>query len=404
VSDGQILITGANLVLPDTMLRGDLLIKDHQIEQIISERQGYIETGNDLQVIKAEGMYLLPGMIDLHSDAIEKEIAPRSQAYFPINSSFYELEKKVVASGITTIYHSLSLGGETNIGVRNDATVVEIIENINRNSSFRSMINNLVHLRYEVSHLTGLEIVRKMLKQRKMQLLSFMDHTPGQGQFAVLGSYEEYMMRNYGLTEEEVLSIVKKVKSRQKQVDVVALKKIADLAKQQGITLASHDDDTEDKINVMRNLGVTVSEFPINLETAQYAKSRGFHVVVGAPNVVRGGSHSNNLKALDAIKAGVADILCSDYYPPAMSAAVFRLAEEGMDLPSAVRMVSLNPAKALGLDQQYGSIEVGKQADLVLVELYQGHPFIRKTLVGGKVVYQTEYQQKNVEVSRLISS
>ncbi|TBV80124.1 MAG: hypothetical protein EYX74_06250 [Desulfobulbaceae bacterium] len=121
--------------------------------------------------------------------------------------------------------------------------------------------------------------------------------------------------------------------------------------------------------------------------------SKNLHVAVGAPNAVRGSSHENNLRAIDAIQDGVADILCSDYYPPSMSAAVFKLMEDGIELPRAVRMVSLNPAQALGLSQQ-GSIEIGKQADLVLIELHQGYSFVRKTLLGGKVVYQSEYQQK----------
>lgn len=397
MNNGRILIAGATLVLPDEVLRGDLLINEQGIERIIPRELDVTNQGpdcrsGDYQVIEASGMYLLPGMIDLHSDAVEKEITPRPQAYFPINPALYELEKKIAASGITTIYHSLSMSGESAVGVRKDEVVAEIIENITRNCRDRTMIRNLVHLRYEVTHLSGVVLVKELLARRLIHLLSFMDHTPGQGQYTVPGTYERYAMKTYGFTEIEARSIVKKITSQQKQVDTEALKELATLAKLQGIRLASHDDDTPDKVEAMLALGVTISEFPINLETARYAKSKGVHIAVGAPNVVRGTSHGNNLEATVAIGNGTADILCSDYYPPAMLPAVFKLAAAGMKLPRAVRMVSLNPAQALGLDRQYGSLEVGKQADLVLVELYRNHPFVRKTLVGGKSVYQADYQ------------
>ncbi len=395
MNNSQTLIKGAHIVLPDRVVHGDLLIVGRKIERIIPKKERRVLEEN-IRIIDAGGMYLLPGMIDLHSDAIEKEIEPRPKTHFPIRSSLYELEKKLAASGITTIYHSISMGGETGLGVRNNKTVVEIIKNINRSSRERFMIRHRVHLRYEVTNLPGLAIVRDLLKQRMIHLLSFMDHTPGQGQYTVPGSYEEYMMKARGFTEEEARSMVEKLKSWQKQVDVQVLKETANFARQQRISVASHDDDTPAKIDKILDFGVTISEFPINLNTALYARSRGIHVAVGAPNVVRGSSHANNLRAIDAIRAGAADIICSDYYPPAMLAAVFKLVEEGIRLPEAVCLVSLNPARAVGLEQQYGSIEVGKQADLVFVELYQGYPFIRKTMVGGRLIYQAEYQGEDI--------
>ncbi|MCD5406614.1 MAG: alpha-D-ribose 1-methylphosphonate 5-triphosphate diphosphatase [Desulfotomaculum sp.] len=391
MSSKSILILNARMVLPNTVQTGDLLITDRRIEQIIPAGDQPVQLGSDWEVIDAAGKYLLPGIIDMHSDAIEKEISPRAKTYFPVEASFYELDKKVAASGITTIYHSLSLSGEAGLTVRNDQMVLEIIEKINRNNSFRSLVRNLVHLRYEIANLSGLEMVRKILQQRQVQLLSFMDHTPGQGQFAALGSYEQYITSNCGFNLAEARAIVAQAKLNKEQVDAGALQVIADLARQQGIVLASHDDDTPAKVDIIQSWGVTISEFPINLETAHYAKSKNMQVAVGAPNVVRGGSHGNNLRAIEAIKAGAADLLCSDYYPPSMLAAVFKLTAAGFDLPLAVRMVSLNPARALKLEQRYGSIEVGKIADLVLVELYQDHPFVCKTLVGGQVIYQTEY-------------
>ena len=161
MSNGQILIKGANIVLPDKVIHGDLLIVGRKIERIIPKKERCVLEGN-IRIIDAGGMYLLPGMVDLHSDAIEKEIEPRPKTHFPIRSSLYELEKKLAASGITTIYHSISMGGETGLGVRNNKTVVEIIKNINQSSRERFMIRHRVHLRYEVTNLPGLAIARKL--------------------------------------------------------------------------------------------------------------------------------------------------------------------------------------------------------------------------------------------------
>ncbi len=190
--------------------------------------------------------------------------------------------------------------------------------------------------------------------------------------------------------------MVDTITAKSKMVDWRQLEEVAMVAYQQGVRVASHDDDTPEKLEAMLKLGVTVSEFPINLKTALYAKAKGLHVVVGAPNVVRDASHGNNLRAIEAIAHGTADTLCSDYYPPAMLAAVFKLVAKGMALPSAARMVSQNPAKALGIDQHYGSLAVGKQADLLMVEVYDGHPLVHKTFVGGVPVYQAQYTAQQV--------
>ena len=400
MSCDQTLITGANMVLPKKIQKGDLLIKGQTIEQIIPEGKNYSGINDNVQVIEAGGMYLIPGLIDMHSDAIEKEIEPRPKTFFPIKSSFIELEKKLAGNGITTMYHSLTLGGEAgSTGIRHNDMVVDIIEIININNLKRPMIHNRVHLRYEVTNIPGIEIIKDLLGRELIHLLSFMDHTPGQGQFSAAGSYENYLMSSKGMTKEEAYLMSEKVKLLQNQVDDQALQELAQLTREMGIKIASHDDDSTAKVDEIMDLGVTVSEFPTKLSVAEYASSKNLNIVVGAPNIVRNGSHGNNLSAMDAIKAGSADIICSDYYPPSMLAAVFILIKEGIEMTQAVHMASLNPARALGIGHLYGSIEVGKKADLVLLEIYQGYPFIRKTLVDGQVVYQADYQSQMGEAS-----
>lgn len=394
IHNEQLLITGAKMVLPDNVIQGDLLIENGNIKKITTKPESIV-INDDTKVIDAKGKYLLPGMIDIHSDAIEKEISPRPKTYFPIASAVHELERKVAASGITTMYHSLSMSGKESIGIRSDDVVIDIIEKIKRKHHTRSIIRNLIHLRYEITHLSGLDLIKELIDSKTIDLLSFMDHTPGQGQYTALGTYETYAMKTYGYSMEEVVSMVEKVKLKREYVTNESLKEIATLAHKKNIAVASHDDDTILKIDAMKYVGVSISEFPINHIAAQYAKSAGFHVVIGAPNIVRGGSHDNNLRAIDVIRDGTANIICSDYHPSSMSVAVFKLVDEGIELPQAVRMASLNPSIAVGLDKWYGSIEIGKKADLILVELYEGHPFILKTIIGGKLVYQIEYNENN---------
>jgi alpha-D-ribose 1-methylphosphonate 5-triphosphate diphosphatase len=172
------------------------------------------------------------------------------------------------------------------------------------------------------------------------------------------------------------------------------LKSLAALAHERRIPLASHDDDTPEKLSLMKNeFGVTISEFPIELEVAKKARDEGILVVVGAPNIMLGGSHSGNLSALKAIRAGAADILCSDYYPASLLHSAFKLEAEGvLSLPAAVRMLTLNPARAMGIDGDYGAVEAGKKADLLVVRKIHDRPMVYKCFIDGQATLQFEYR------------
>lgn len=377
-------IDNVQMVLPDQVVKGDVRIIGDRIVEIRPHGAAgrKVETRT---VLDGGGMFLLPGFVDIHSDAIEKEIQPRPNAVFPLNMSFYELEKRLAGNGITTIYHSVSLAD--GVGVRDDEMVMNIIHQITDLRNKRSSIRHRVHLRYEVTNLPGLSLVEEMISSGKIDLLSYMDHTPGQGQFAAPGTYEAYVRKTYGMEDSEAREMIEQIKQWQKEVDWGRLREVAAIALSSGIPLASHDDDSHEKVDEMIDCGMAISEFPVNLEAASRASEREIHVCVGAPNVVRGQSHSNNLKAIEALKGNHANIICSDYHPPAMLAAIFHLVREGFALEEGVRMITLNPAKALGIDHAFGSIESGKVADLVLVELHEGVPLLRKTIVGGETVY-----------------
>ncbi|WP_419871794.1 alpha-D-ribose 1-methylphosphonate 5-triphosphate diphosphatase [Candidatus Pristimantibacillus sp. PTI5] len=384
-----LLITNGKVVLPNQIAEGAVAAVEGRIDAVLLGKSAigsWLKQHSGAAVIDAEGQYIMPGLIDIHCDAIEKEVQPRPGTLFPLDMALMEFERKLPVHGITTMYHSLSLG--VGLSLRGDHLLTGMVEHINDYRSKRSVIRNRIHLRYEVSHLAGMPIVKRFLNEKAIDYLSFMDHSPGQGQYREPGSFERYVMKNQGVSMDEVRVIVEDLIQRREQVNVEQLQELSGLAAKQGVAIASHDDDSAQKVEESIGYGVSVCEFPINLDTARHAADRGLHVCVGAPNVVRGASHDKNLKAADAIAAGAADILCSDYHPSSMLTAVFKLAEQGVAaLPAAVRMASLHPAKALGAGDELGSIEQGKAADLIIVDRYEGLPWVTHTIVGGQVVY-----------------
>ncbi|TEB14877.1 Alpha-D-ribose 1-methylphosphonate 5-triphosphate diphosphatase [Pelotomaculum sp. FP] len=388
-------IHSANIILPEKIIRGYILIDGNRISEVEESGLARVYAHPDVRMIDAEGCYVMPGLIDMHCDAIEKEMQPRPNTMFPINMAFYELEKKLVVSGITTMYHSLCLSDEW--GVRDKDMVLGIISSINRLKKTRTMLNHKIHIRYELTFLEGISILESMIREKNIDFISFMDHTPGQGQFRDAETLKSFTMQMYGREEKEVEASLDKTIEYQTMINWSRLVGLAKLARTKGIRLASHDDDTKEKIEMLLACEGVVSEFPINLDTALYARSKGVQVCVGAPNIIRGKSHSNNMRAIDAITSHAADIVCSDYLPSAMLPAIFHLTGKGVKLTESVKMATLNPAMALGIEQEVGTVEVGKYADLIIVELYQDYPIVRQTLVGGTTVYQSNFQVFNSE-------
>ncbi|MHA6485471.1 alpha-D-ribose 1-methylphosphonate 5-triphosphate diphosphatase [Paenibacillus sp. strain BS8-2] len=348
-------------------------------ERFLKENPGAI-------VIDANDRYVLPGLIDIHCDAIEKEVQPRPNTMFPLPLALLEFERKLPVHGITTMYHSLSLG--VGLSLRGDHYLTGMVDQIGIYNKQRAMIRNLIHLRYEVSHHVGLPIVERYVQEGAIHYLSFMDHSPGMGQYRKPGSFERYVMKNQGVTIDEVGTIVQELAERRQAIDRGRLQGLGEMAKERGIAVASHDDDTPQQVELSIAAGASVSEFPITMETASYASRRGMRVCVGAPNIVRGVSHDGNLSAMEAIREGAADIICSDYHPSSMLSAIFKLVQMGAaDLPSAVRMATLHPAQAMMIDDRIGSIERGKSADVVIVGHYEDMPWVTDTIVGGVRVY-----------------
>jgi alpha-D-ribose 1-methylphosphonate 5-triphosphate diphosphatase len=382
------LLTNATLVLPDRLLSGAaLLIDGEQIAEIgpaeaLEGRQGAGGERCDLG-----GAHVLPGLVDLHTDTLEKEITPRPAADFPIDVAVHELDRKLVACGITTVFHSLHFGyQEAEWSNRSRYTRRDVVAGVRALASGHLLARTHVHLRYEVvgNGPASLGLVKEMLDARNVELLSFMDHTPGQGQY----TRERFLAQRLreGMTPEQAEAVLTEKRSRPR-LSAAEMREVADLARERGIPIASHDDDTVEKVDEMRALGVSICEFPITLEAARHANRSGLCVLGGASNVLRGGSLTGNLNVRDAIAGGAVAGLCSDYYPPAMLHAVFKLArEEVLPLWAAVATATRIPAEAAGLSG-IGALIPGRGADLIVVRLRGETPVVEQTFVRGERVH-----------------
>jgi len=387
-------------IRPSTTCVGDELLKSAQ--SIIDAATDFPDCSmladEGATFVDARGCYVLPGMVDIHSDYIESVASPRPGVVMDLASSLYTAERELVAHGVTTIYHSLSVYQAKVFDhkpIRNFENVSALIDCVRAMRPFEEqghLIRHRLHLRVEVDAIDMYAAIKTYLKEGALDLISFMNHTPGQGQYADLQVYSSMLKGYKEITDEAVNDLIESQQKRN-NLSVMQLDILSRLARQQGIAVASHDDDSLEKLDLTESLMTSISEFPITLEVAKSARERGMHTLAGAPNVVMGRSHSGNLSAREAACEGVVDILCSDYYPASMLQAAFILYREfAIDLATAFALVSINPARAVNLDAELGSIAVGKRADVLLVrELESGIPVVSQALVGGRSVYQSHY-------------
>lgn len=364
-----------------------LSIKDGKIEGLF--RDNYID--DDCTVIDAKEGYVAPGFIDIHSDYIESMASPRPTAMMNFELGIKETERVLVSCGITTMYHSLSLIKDDEFStkpIREGENVKKLLEIINNRDC--GIIRNKFHARLEIDNLEMVEELKGLIKEGRVHLLSIMDHSPGQGQYSDLKIYKD-TLKGYrkNITDEEIEEILNNHKTKGK-LTFKEIRELVTLGRESGLSVASHDDDSFGKLDINKSMGINISEFPIKLDVAKKAKEKGMFTVMGAPNVILGGSHSGNLSATEGILNNCVDVLCSDYYPQGMLHSVFILNREyGVNLVEAFKLVTLNAAKATGIDDKFGSLEKGKMADILIInEDKEGLPFISKTIVNGNIVFE----------------
>jgi alpha-D-ribose 1-methylphosphonate 5-triphosphate diphosphatase len=372
-------LSNFTIVLPDEVVKnGSLRIEEGVVAEIRPETVAGA-------AIDGGGRSLMPGFVDLHGDMIEREIAPRPNAMMPIDFGIHELDKKLAAHGVTTAFAAVSFATESVYGhVRSLETTAAIIEGI---TSLRDdlLIDHRVHARYEITNLGAALALEKLLDAGHIDMVSLTDHTPGQGQYNNIQSYILSIAERRAVSEEMAAEMVAKRIAMRDNPDIdVKLKHIVELSLRHKLSLASHDDDSAEKVAEMHDLGITISEFPVTLSAAEEARRRGLWTLMGAPNALRGQSMSGNLSALDAASAGLLTVIAADYHPAAFVPGIFKIADQ-TDLPTAVAMATRNAARSAGLMDR-GEIAVGQRADLVVVEAGDVHR-IRATFRGGRFVY-----------------
>lgn len=386
-------IINGKIVTPGGIIENKVLyIHEDRIAEI-AERLPATE-----KVIDAQGRYITPGFIDIHSDRIEQCILPRPTALLDFELALKECESELLHLGISTMYHSLTLYKDEFFGkspVRTKENVLKIADLIGNIHNRNHLIRHRFHLRIEIDNFEAYDIAKAMIEDKKVHEISFMDHSPGQGQYRDLEVYEKTLTLYKG-KEIDTYSFESIIEyHRNKAVlSFEQIKELSELAHANGIAVASHDDDTEEKLALNTKIGVDICEFPITVETAKSAKEKGLFTVVGAPNILLGGSHSRNLSAAEAIKAGCVDIICSDYYPPAILHGIFIMNQKyGTPLHVMVNKATLNPAQAMNIHKDFGSIDIGKKADLLIIDILDSYPVITHVLVDGKITAQVEYRR-----------
>lgn len=387
------LITNGRIVTENEILEGyDLLIEEDSIKEI--KKQGQIRSNCFKEVIDAKNGYVAPGFIDIHSDYVETMAAPRPTSIMDFSISLREEEKILINQGITTMFHSLTMDRNElkNVPIRNSENVREMINTIDKINKNKNLIRHRFHARIEIDNINEIDNIKKYIEDDKVQLISFMDHTPGQGQYRNLEVFRKTLRGYRDLSDEDIERIIDGSNNKEKITDKTIME-IAELALKKNISIASHDDDSVEKLKIVKGYGARISEFPITMDVAKSAKEIGMYTIAGAPNVLLGGSHSGNLCASDGIKNNYIDILCSDYYPAAMLHAVFLLNEKhGLDINKMFNLVTINPARAVNMDETIGSIEKGKKADIIIIEkLDDQFPVITSVFVDGKLTSRTNY-------------
>lgn len=387
----HVAFTHVNVVLPDEVIDdGAVLVHDGRIVSVGTCSQVDIPDGATV-FDGAHVMYLLPGLIDTHNDGLENEVNPRPRAGLPVRFALHNYERRALAAGVTTSFHALTFANMA----RNERTIASAAERTAEVRRYRenASIDHQVLHRLDVWTPDGVDPLFESVRQFDVRAVSLNDHTPGQGQYRDLEAFKRNTRayRDDDPAFDADAEIRRRMETRADDRTTVpaVYERVRQTLSEEPFVLASHDDDTPEKVDLMRDLGATVAEFPVTREAAVRAREASMWITVGAPNIVRGGSTSGNTDAAELVSLGLADIICADYHSPSMLLAAFLLVERGLcTVPQAVKMVTAHPAAAFGMGDR-GRIEPGLRGDLALVELVEGRPVVQAVSYRGTPVFAT---------------
>lgn len=375
------ILANALMVLPGSLLLGRLTMDDGRIVALDpggGVPEGAVDCGGDL---------LLPGLVELHTDNLERHIEPRPRVRWPHAPAIVAHDAELAGVGITTVFDALRVGSipERSKGSYFEYARALASEILALRAEGALRISHLLHLRAELCSETLAEELAAFGPEDGVGIISLMDHTPGQRQFADVSQLKAYLMGKHGFTEDEFLGHVadrKEIWARKGPMHEAAA--VAAAARLRAV-LASHDDTTEDHVAASAAHGAVLAEFPTTLVAAQACRAAGIAVMGGAPNLIRGGSHAGNVAARVLAEEDCLDILSSDYVPAALLTAALRLGDLWGDLARGVATVTAAPARAAGLTDR-GRLEPGLRADVVRVARLGGAAVVRGTWVAGRRV------------------
>ena len=373
---------------------GTVLVRQGNIIDIFDENQMPEATENlpPLPTIDTRGSLIMPGLVDLHSDSLERSIEKRKGVFFDIEFALLNLDRHLAACGITSFFHALSFA-DNELGLRSPETAAGCVRQIKAfNDSPQSLVRHNTHIRYEVGSQLSFEVILDLLDQGLVDLVSIMDHTPGQGQFKSLSDYMTFHRAEYDLTREE---IERRAREKQDQHGdawqrVTAL---AEKVESYGIPMLSHDDDTPEKVDLVKAMGVGASEFPVTMAAAAQASKTGMAIFMGSPNLIRDASSSGNLKASQVLKSGSLTGLVSDYYPESLFQAAFK-AGQILDNPAAgLACVTSGPGRYIHPETGPGQLYPGAPADILIVNQDHAWAHITQAFVSGRQVFSIQAPQ-----------
>jgi alpha-D-ribose 1-methylphosphonate 5-triphosphate diphosphatase len=373
-------LANARVVTASDTIRGTVCVRGGRIAAV-SAGSSSVPAAQDL-----EGDYLIPGLVELHTDNFERHLMPRPKVRWPELPALFGHDAEIAAAGITTVYDALGVGDADPDAMRGQSMepVLEAIGRATADGLLRA--EHRLHIRLELPAPNTRELFEPFSGGSMVGLISLMDHTPGQRQWENIEQARIYYCGKKGWSDAKFERSVAESKDLQERNATPNRRYFVQYARERGIPLASHDDTRLEHVDQAHAEGAAISEFPTRVEAARHAREKGMTTVMGAPNVVRGGSHSGNVAATELARLGLLDSLSSDYVPASLLLAAFRLVPEAaFSVPQAIATVTLNPARAAGLKDR-GEIAPGLRADLVQVRLIGDQPVVRAVWREGRRV------------------
>lgn len=372
----ETIFTNARIVCETEIIHGTLIIREGRIAEIAR--------GNTraAAAIDVAGDLITPGLVELHTDNLERHLEPRPKVDWPHTAAILGHDAELASAGITTVFDAMRIGSTAGY-VRYARAVSRQVMALRAKGALK--INHYLHLRAEVCSETLEEEFAEFTPEDRVGLVSLMDHAPGQRQFRDLKAFQTYVQKKRGMNDAEFNAHVDRLcalrEANGARHEAATLRE----ARRLGAVLASHDDTTATHVETSRDYKVRIAEFPTTLEAAEACKAHGIAVMMGAPNLIRGGSHSGNVAAHELAEQGLLDIISSDYVPYALLSSAFLLADLWEDLPRAIATVTVAPARAVGLEDR-GAIRQGLHADILRIARIEGAPVIRGVWCHGRQV------------------